>query len=71
MKAMGIPTEGFGPDAMANMGFRVVDKGDKIWLEEHYGDKKEYMAVLNEEYDYERPGEVVISSRGRQAVCLL
>jgi len=55
MEAMGIPTEGLNADTMINMGFRIVDKGGKIWLEEHYGDKKEYMAVLNEEYDYERP----------------
>merc|ERR1711997_1371127 len=55
MKAMGIPTDGLSAETMVNMGFRVVDKGDKIWLEEHYGDKKEYMAVLNQEYDYERP----------------
>merc|ERR1712241_460617 len=55
MKAMGIPADGLSADDMVNMGFRVVDKGDKIWLEEHYGDKKQYMAVLNQEYDYERP----------------
>jgi len=55
MKAMGIPTDSLSAETMANMGFRVVDKGDKIWLEELYGDKKEYMAVLNQEYDYERP----------------
>merc|ERR1719192_2271853 len=42
MEAMGIPTEGLNADTMINMGFRIVDK-------------KEYMAVLNEEYDYERP----------------
>jgi len=55
MKWMGIPVEGFSADAMANTGFRIVDKGGKIWLEEVYGDKKEYMTVLNEEFDYERP----------------
>jgi len=56
MEAMGIPAGGFTAEAMANTGFRIVDKGDKgFWLEEHYGDKKEYMVVLNEEYDYERP----------------
>lgn len=55
LKAMGIPAEGFTAEAMANTGFRIVDKGCKFWLEEHYGDKKEYMVVLNEEYDYERP----------------
>jgi len=55
MKAVGVPMEGVSPDAMANYGFRIVDKGDKVWIEEHYGGKKEYMVVLNEEYDYERP----------------
>ena len=62
MEAMGIPTEGLNADTMINMGFRIVDKGGKIWMEEHYGDKKEYMAVLNEEYDYERPGETILMS---------
>ena len=62
MKAMGISTEGFGAEAMSNMGFRIVDKGDKLWLEEHYGDKKVYMAILNQEYDYERPGEGTVVS---------
>merc|ERR1712001_270427 len=37
---MGIPADGFSAEAMANTGFRIVDKGDKFWLEE---------------YDYERP----------------
>merc|ERR1711874_625440 len=55
MEAMGISADGLSAADMVNMGFRVVDKGCKIWLEEHYGDKKEYMAVLNQEYDYERP----------------
>jgi len=55
MQAIGIPAEGFSAEAMANTGFRIVDKGDKFWLEELYGGKKEYMVVLNEEYDYERP----------------
>ena len=55
MEAMGIPAGGFSAEAMANTGFRIVDKGDRFWLEEHYGDKKEYMVVLNEEYEYERP----------------
>ena len=61
MAALGMESFDVG-QITTDMSFRMKDKGDCFEVTEYFGDKKIVCAKYNEEYDYERPGELSIRS---------